>query len=264
MKNIIVITGASSGIGREFALMLDKIENADEIWAVARRADRLCELGKELKTPVKALPLDLSDENGVSEYKKILDDEEVNVKMLVNCAGYGKFNHYENIPPEVNQNMINLNVKAVVGMVDATLPKMRAGGRIINIASCAGFQPIPYINIYAATKAFVLHYSRALSVELKYRGITVTAVCPYWTKTEFFDRAIAKDEKTVIINYGVMYDPKKVVTKALKDAYKGKDVSVYGGVNNFQRALTKLLPHKLVMKVWMGMQKFDGTKDIRK
>ena len=147
MKNIIVITGASSGIGREFSLMLDKIENADEIWAIARRADRLCELGKELKTPVKALPLDLSDENGVSEYKKILDDEEVNVKMLVNCAGYGKFNHYENIPPEVNQNMINLNVKAVVGMVDATLPKIGAGGRIINIASCAGFQPIPYINI---------------------------------------------------------------------------------------------------------------------
>lgn len=102
-----------------------------------------------------------------------------------------------------------------------------------------------------------------MNVELKYKNITATAVCPYWTKTEFFDRAVVKDEKTVIINYGVMYDPKKVVLKAFNDAMKGKDVSVYGGTNNFQRFLTKILPHKLVMKVWCRRQKFNGTPDIR-
>ena len=129
----------------------------------------------------------------------MLEDETPDVKMLVNCSGYGKFDHYENISPEVNQNMIDLNVKAVVGMVDATLPHISKGGKIINIASCAGFQPIPYINIYAATKAFVLSYTRALNVELGYKNITATAVCPYWTKTEFFDRAIVKTEKAVVI-----------------------------------------------------------------
>lgn len=263
MKNVIVITGASSGIGKEFAELLDKKISADEIWAIARRKEKLEELGNILKTPVKPVSLDLSDVSNVKIYKDMLEAEEANVKMLVNCSGYGKFNHYENISPEVNQNMIDLNVKAVVAMTDATLPHMEKGGKIINIASCAAFQPIPYINIYAATKAFVLSYTRALNVELKYKNITATAVCPYWTKTEFFDRAVVKDEKTVIINYGVMYDPKEVVLKAFNDAMKGKDVSVYGGTNNFQRFLTKILPHKLVMKVWCRRQKFNGTPDIR-
>ncbi len=263
MKSIIVITGASSGIGREFAELLDKNVKADEIWAIARRLDRLENLKAILSTPVKPISLDLSDISNIQTYKNMLAEEDADVKMLVNCSGYGKFNHYENVSPEVNQNMIDLNVKAVVAMTDATLPHMKSGSKIINIASCAAFQPIPYINIYAATKAFVLSYTRALNSELHYKGISATAVCPYWTKTEFFDRAVVKDEKTVIINYGVMYDPKKVVAKAYKDAMKGKDVSVYGGVNNFQRILTKLLPHKLVMKIWNKRQKFDGTPDIR-
>lgn len=263
MKNIIVITGASSGIGKEFAVLLDKTVKADEIWAIARRKEKLDELSSILKTPVKSISLDLSCTANVNVYAEILRQENVNVKMLVNCSGYGKFNHYENISPEINQNMIDLNVKAVVAMTDATLPYIGKGGKIINIASCAGFQPIPYINIYAATKAFVLSYTRALNAELKYKGISATAVCPYWTKTEFFDRAVVKDEKTVIINYGVMYDPKKVVLKAYKDAMKGKDISVYGATNNLQKLGAKLLPHKLVMKIWCRRQKFNGTPDIR-
>lgn len=262
MKNIIVITGASSGIGREFAELLDKKEKVDEIWVLARRLDRLEELKNVLSTPVKPISIDLSNVENIKEYKKMLDDEGANVKMLVNCSGFGKFNHYENISDEVNQNMIDLNIKAVVAMTDATLPHIGKGGKIINIASCAAFQPIPYINIYAATKAFVLSYTRALNVELKYKNITATAVCPYWTKTEFFDRAVVKDEKTVIINYGVMYDPKKVVLKAYKDNLKGKDISVYGGKNNIQKFFAKILPHKLVMKIWCGMQKINGTPDI--
>ena len=160
MKKIIVITGASSGIGKEFAVQLDKIGGADEIWAIARRLDRLEELKTILKTPVRPVSLDLSDVKNIETCKKMLEDETPDVKMLVNCSGYGKFDHYENISPEVNQNMIDLNVKAVVGMVDATLPHVSKGGKIINIASYAGFQPIPYINIYAATKAFVLSYTR--------------------------------------------------------------------------------------------------------
>ena len=159
--------------------------------------------------------------------------------------------------------MIDLNCKAVVSACATALPFMSDGSKIINVASCAAFQPIPYINVYAATKAFVLSYSRALNVELKYRKISVTAVCPYWVKTEFFDRAINSEEKTVVINYEVMYDAVKVVKKAIRDAYKNKDMSVYGKINNFQKLGAKILPHKTVMKIWMRRQKFDGTPNVR-
>ena len=200
----------------------------------------------------------------IKTYAEKLEKENPDVVLLANCSGFGKFDHYENISLETNLNMVDLNCKAVVAMVNYTLPFMNKGARIINFASCSAFQPIPYINIYASTKAFLLHFSRALNVELKYRGISVTAVCPFWTKTEFFDRAVNKDKKEVVINYAVIYESAKVVEKAIKDAYKRKDMSVYGGKNNFQRMLVKFFPHKFVMKVWMGQQKFDGTPDIRK
>ena len=140
---------------------------------------------------------------------------------------------------------------------------MKENSKILNVASCAAFQPIPYINCYASTKAFVLSYSRALNQELKYRKIHVLAVTPFWTKTNFFDKAIIKDKKEVVIKYTVMYDAKNVVNKAIKDLYSNKDVSCYGFINNFQKILTKILPHKLVMKIWMNDQKYNGTPNIR-
>ena len=264
MKNIIVVTGASSGMGKDFVKQIEQKEKVDEIWVLARREDRLIELQTEVQTKIVPIAIDLSDMEQIKVYKQRLEEECPNVVILANCSGFGKFDHFENIPLETELNMIDLNVKAVVAMTNYTIPYMSKGGKIINIASCSAFQPIPYINIYASTKAFLLHFSRALNVELKYKGISVTAVCPFWTKTEFFDRAVNKDKKDVVIKYSVIYDSQKVVEKAIKDAYKGKDVSVYGGKNNLQRLLVKSLPHKLVMKIWCNQQKFDGTPDIRK
>lgn len=263
MKEIIVVTGASSGMGRQFVKQIDAKENVDEIWVIARREDRLKALAEEVKTPLKIFALDLSVQGDIEVYAKALEEQKPSVKFLFNCAGYGKFEHIENIPLETHLNMIDLNCKAVVSVCTYTLPYLCDGARIVNVASCAAFQPIPYINVYAASKAFTLSYSRALNVELKYRKISVTAVCPYWVKTEFFERAINPDEKTVVINYGVMYDAEKVVKKALRDAYKRRDVSAYGTVNSSQRLGAKLLPHKLVMKIWCNRQKFNGTPDIR-
>ncbi len=263
MKNIIVITGASSGIGKDFVKQIEQKEKVDEIWVLARREDRLIELSKELHTKIVPIAIDLSNMEQIDVYKQKLEKECPNVVLLANCSGFGKFDHFENIPLETELNMIDLNVKAVVSMTSYTIPYMTRGAKIINIASCSAFQPIPYVNIYASTKAFLLHFSRALNVELKYKGISVTAVCPFWTKTEFFDRAVNKEKKEVVIKYSVIYDSQKVVAKAIKDAYKGKDVSVYGGKNNFQRMLVKMLPHKLVMKIWCNQQKFNGTPDIR-
>ena len=134
---------------------------------------------------------------------------------------------------------------------------MHRGARIINIASVAAFQPIPYINVYAATKAFVLYFSRALNRELKKRGITVTAVCPFWTKTEFFNRAVSAQSDAVVKKYTAMYRPEQIVTRAWRDAKRGKDVSKFGFVARAQAGLCKLLPHSLIMTIWQKQQKLD-------
>lgn len=263
MKEIIIVTGASSGLGREFVRQIEVKEKVDEIWVVARREDRLKELKDAVKTTLKIFALDLSLQTSFDTLKSYLEKEKPSIKILANCAGFGKFEHFENIPLDTHLNMVDLNCKAVVSACSIVLPFMANGAKIINIASCAAFQPIPYINVYAASKAFVLSYSRALNIELKYRDITVTAVCPYWVKTEFFDRAINADEKTVVINYGVMYKADKVIAKAIRDMYRKKDISVYGGINKLQKFAAKILPHKLVMKIWCRRQKFNGTPQIR-
>ena len=133
---------------------------------------------------------------------------------------------------------------------------MPDGSRIAQFASIAGFQPVPYINVYAATKAFVISYSRALNIELKPRKISVTCICPFWTKTAFFDRAVNQQNK-VITYYAVMYDANKVINKAFKDLLKRKEISIYGFIANAQAKLVKILPHKLVMRVWCNQQKFN-------
>ena len=266
MKKVIVVTGASSGMGREFLKQILKKESSvDEVWAIARRENRLLELKEELGDKIIPLKLDLTIEKDLLKYKEKIDKEKPNVIILANCAGFGIFDHSEGVDTGIKLNMIDLNVKAPVALIDYTLPYMESNSKIMNIASCAGFQPIPYINDYAATKAFLVSYSRALNQELKYRNIHVLTVTPYWTKTEFFDRAIDKSKKEVVINYNAMYDPADVMKLAIKDLYNfKKDISCYGFMNKFQRVLTKILPHKLVMKVWTGGQKLDGTPDMRK
>ena len=266
MKKVIVVSGASSGMGKEFLLqILEKEPNVDEVWAIARREDRLLELKREISDKIVPVVLDLTKESDLKKYKEKLEKEKPNIIILGNCAGFGVFDHSENVDTDIKLNMIDLNVKAPVALIDYSLPFMENNSKIMNIASCAGFQPIPYINDYAATKSFLLSYSRALNQELKYKNIHVLAVTPYWTKTEFFDRAIDQDKKKVVINYNAMYDPKDVMTLAIKDLYNPKkDISCYGFVNRFQKVLTKILPHKLVMRVWMNGQKLDGTPNIRK
>ena len=254
MKKIAVITGASSGMGRDFVKQIGEREHFDEIWAIARRLDRLESLSDECDIPIKPISLDLTDEDAFEEYKGLLEAEKPDVALLVNCSGYGKFGRYDDIEMSDKMGMIDLNCKALVMITELTLPYMKAGGHIIELDSLSSFQPVPYIGVYGATKAFVLSYSRSLNRELRPRGIKVCAVCPGWVRTEFFERAKTKNEKAVTY-YNHIWESEDVVRTALRDAYRGKDVSIHGFSVKAQVFLTKLLPHSLVMSIWMKQQR---------
>lgn len=246
---IAVITGASSGIGAEFANYLDKDEKFDEIWVIARRRQRLENI--QARAEVRVLPMDLTDESSFEEYERLLREVKPEVAVLVNAGGFGYFGAFEDGNLEEQLKMIDLNDRALVAMTYITLEYMRRGGRIYNMGSMSAIQPVPYINVYGATKAFVLSFSRALNVELKDRGIQVMAVCPYWVKTEFFDTAVKDD---TVSNFNKFYTPQQVVAKALADMKKGRDVSFCGFGTKMQRIAVKLLPHRLIMKMWCRQQ----------
>ena len=255
MKKIAVITGASSGMGKRFAQRVNEFGTFDEIWLIARHGERLEALRETMPFPARVLALDLTDRTSFGVYEAALAEEPVEIGLLVNASGFGKFAAVADTPLQVNLNMTDLNCQAVVALCQLSIPYMAKGGQIINIASVAAFQPIPYIDIYGASKAFVLSFSRALNRELKGRGIGVMAVCPFWTRTAFFDRAIQPGETPVVKKYAAMYDPEDIVARTWRDAKRGKDVCKYGFVARAQAGLTKLLPHSVVMDVWMHQQK---------
>ncbi|MBR2320748.1 MAG: SDR family NAD(P)-dependent oxidoreductase [Clostridia bacterium] len=256
MKNIAIITGASSGIGKEFFLSLnERKEGLDEIWVIARSADKLEALRTETDVPLRVIPLDLSSATATKELEQVLEAEKPSIQYLICASGFGRFNAIEDDSAEVLENMVDLNCRSIVGTTHAAFPYMAKGGTMILIASVAALQPIPYIATYGATKAFVLSYGRALNKELrKARGARCLCVCPFWTKTAFFDRAYA--EKTIVKKYVVMYKPEQIVKRAWKDLKKKKrDVSIHGVTARGQALLVKLLPHRLVMWIWMKQQK---------
>ena len=256
MKNIAIVTGASSGIGKEFFLSLeDKKNELDEIWVVARNEEKLTQLQSLTSTPLQIFPLDLSQPSSIDVLKNALQEQSPCVRYLICASGFGRFCAVEEDNAETLQNMVDLNCRSIVGLTTAAQPYMQKDSVALLIASVAAFQPIPYIATYAATKSFVLSYGRGWNVELKKScGARCVCVCPFWTKTAFFERAVT--EKQVVKKYVAMYEPKQIVKKAWKDVKKkGKDVSLYGFKAKSQTLLVKLLPHKLVMKVWLGQQK---------
>lgn len=189
MKKIAIITGASTGLGREFVKLIKNKDEIEEIWAIARHEDKLNKLRKQMGKKIKPISMDMSDRTRIEKFGKMLSASDVEVQYLVNNAGYAKFCSYNDLNVKESLNMIDLNIGGVVAMGLVCIPYMPKGSHIINIASQAAFQPLPYQNLYSSTKAFVRNYTRALNVELKDRGITATAVCPGWIKTHLYDRA---------------------------------------------------------------------------
>ena len=253
--NIAVVTGASSGMGREFVLQLSSYVKVDAIWVIARRAEALNALQNQVAVPLKIITLDLAKEENFHTYASVLEQEAPNVKLLVNAAGFGKFGSFEKIPLEDEMRMVDLNCKALLAMTRLTLPYMTAGSHILQLDSLSAFQPVPYITTYGATKAFVLSYCRAMNAELKSKGIRMMAMNPGWVKTEFFNHAFQTNAGEVQY-FDRLYEAKDVVATGLKDLYKTKkDYSVHGLPVRMQVRLVKLLPHRMVMATWLGQQK---------
>ncbi len=248
---IAVVTGASSGIGREFVLALDREYAFDEIWAVARREERLRALSGECRTKIRPVPLDLSREDAAEKLAEEIKKENASLEMLVNGAGFGQFGEFSSLPIKDQLDEIDLNAKSLTAVTYALLPFMPEGSRIVNIASNSSWQPVPYMAVYAATKAYVMSFSRALGMELRERKIGVTAVAPGWIKTEFFDRAV-RDE--TITYYDRFYTARQVADKAMRDIRKKKEVSILGFPVRMQVRLVKLMPVKFVMSVWCRQQ----------
>lgn len=252
MKKIAVITGASSGMGREFVYAIDKDMELDELWVIARREDRLVELQSQVRAKIRPVVLDFLDRSSLDRFKELLENENPTVKVLVNAAGFGLFGTYTEMDMEKQLEIIDLNDRALTGMTYITLPYMPDGAQIYNMGSMSSFQPVPYINVYGASKAYVLSFSKALRVELCKRNIRVMAVCPGWIQTEFFSHAVHDNTVSYFNRY---YGPKEVIEKAVKDMHRNKAVSILGLPERLQVLGVKLLPTRFVLKTWCRQQK---------
>ncbi len=251
---IAIVTGASSGMGKEFVSQLSDYVRVDEIWVIARRENALNALTAPVK--IRPIPLDLCSDGSFAVFAELLEREKPEVALLVNAAGFGKFGAFQGVPLEDDCRMIDLNCKALVRMTRLTLPYMTRGGHILQLDSLSAFQPVPYITTYGATKAFVLSYTRAIAAELKSAGIRVMAMNPGWVKTEFFNHAFTTNSQHEVQYFDRLYEAKDVVATGLHDLYRTKKpLSIHGFPVRMQVRMVKLLPHGLIMKIWMRQQK---------
>lgn len=248
---IAIVTGASSGLGREFVLQLDQSENLDEMWVIARRRERLEELRSAVKTPLRIFALDLTSPDSIQELSDALNSQSPAIRILINAAGFGKIGSYRDIAAIDCSHMIDLNCRAAVMITQISLPFMNRGSRILEICSTAAFQPFPYLNIYSATKAFLYRYTRALRIELLGSGVSATAVCPYWIRdTEFIGTAQKTKDSRYIRHFPLASRRKNVVRMALTDSRLGLAVSTPGIVCFLHRIAAKFIPHTLMMGIW--------------
>lgn len=255
---IAVVTGASSGLGKEYVRVMNKKEkHIDEIWVVARRTELLENLREESSIPVRCFPLDLTEEQSLSVLEKELEHAKPVVRILINAAGFGRIGNYGSVGIRESNLMIGLNCRAAVDLTYLCLPFMERGSRILQICSTAAFQPFQNLNIYAASKAFLYRFSRALRVELFPRGITVTAVCPYWIRdTEFIPVASAAETgKRSVRHFPLSSKVSSVARLSYAAARLGLPVSTPGIVCTLHWIAGKIIPSDLMMGIWAVLRR---------
>lgn len=252
MKKIAIVTGASGGMGQVFVRELAK-ETLDEIWIIGRNEQRLLVLKNEFGERIIPVCKDLTKNEDILSFSDLLKKQNPSVMWLVNNAGIARMAPSKEFSYSEIEQTIDLNCKAPAVLINICIPFMEKGAKILNISSASAFQPVPFINLYAATKAFERSYSRALNAELKSCGITVTAVCPSWVDTDMLSKEINGKK----VRFPGIAAPERVVKKALKDAKKGRDMSICSLYVKCQHLNVKLLPQRLTMKIWLhGIKKY--------
>ena len=240
---IAIITGATGDIGEEFVKAL--LDQVDEIWAVGRSREKLDALNERYGEKIVPLQADLSDEDQVKGLCRRIEAERPEIQYLVNNAGVAKMAPVAQFSPEEISDLMEINMKAATLLCRAAIPCMRKGSYILNVASASAFQPDPYIALYSASKSYLLSFTRSLNVELP--EVTCTAICPGWVDTKM----LVKMSGGKAVKYPGMVTPEKVVRDALRDAKRGKDVSVCSPFYRFMRFYSKITPHKIVMRQWV-------------
>ncbi|WP_055667553.1 SDR family NAD(P)-dependent oxidoreductase [Desnuesiella massiliensis] len=250
-RNYVLITGASSGIGKEIAMLFGK--NDYNLVLTARRNEALLQIKKELSSygiDVKIFSGDLSDIKIIEELKEKIEAWDMKIDILINNAGIGKTDYFLDYDFSKDLEMINLNIMALTYMTKIFAKYMinNGGGKIINVASTGAYQPGPLISVYYATKAYVLSFSEALAFEFKDKGVDIKILCPGATKTEFSNRAGKVDIKNAM-------EAKEVAVFLYKSLNSKSTVLIPGVFNKISIYSSKLLPRKFLSKTVFKIQK---------
>ncbi len=246
---IAIITGASSGLGKEYALQLaENFPEVEAVWLVARRKALLDELAATLPLPSVCVPLDLTSDTDLGLLSRKLEEEKPEVRVLVNCAGCGYLANVAETAPELRSRMCDLNMRAMTLVTRIALPYMPEGGHIVNVSSIASFCPNARMTVYSSTQAYVSSFSLGLREELRDRKISVTAVCSGPMDTEFLDvgeiRGNSKMFKTL-----PYCDPKKVASGSYKAAKKDQAFHTPRAFFKLYRFIAKVTPSTIVVKL---------------
>ncbi|MCO5142666.1 MAG: SDR family NAD(P)-dependent oxidoreductase [Oligoflexia bacterium] len=254
-KRIAIITGASAGLGSEFAKQIENRFFLDEVWLVARRMAPMQEISERfMKAKGILLSLDLTNEGDLLKLKQKIEVESPDIQILVNNAGFGKIGAFSEISLEEQLQMIDLNIRSLTFISHICEKYMNKGSAIIQVASSIGFCPSPYFTVYAATKAYVVSFSDALGYELKNKGIHVMAVCPGPVKTEFFNVAQGTKASGSTIDDEPFNDrlsatADAVVEQALNDLIHKKRYSIYSMIIKIFAYFIPFVPRALAMKI---------------
>ena len=262
MKHTVLITGASAGIGRACAVEFAK--HSHDLVLVARNAAALDALHSELETTygisVRTIPMDLLQPDAPVRLLEEVQKQNLSVDILINNAGYGDFAPFLDSDWEKQRSMVQLNITALMQMtyLFGNAMRKRGQGRIVNLSSVAAFYAGPYMSVYYASKAFVLSFTQAVAEELKGSGVTLTAVCPGPTATNF-DKA-ADMGKSNMFTFRKPQTAESVAQAVYKSCMKGKVICYHSAVTKVSNIATRLLPRSAACKLAM---KINGTPEVQ-
>ena len=246
---IAVITGASSGLGREYAAQLaENFPEVDRVWLIARRKPLLDELAGTLSIKAECLPLDLMDDGDLSALSRKLETEKPEVTLLVNCAGCGYLSNVEDTDLELLTRMTDLNMRALTAVTRIVLPYIGTGGHIINVSSIASFCPNARMTVYSSTKAYVSSFTLGLRDELRGRKISCTAICSGPMATEFLDIGGIKGNSKMFQTLPYC-DPVKVAAGSYRAAKLGRAFYTPRAFFKLYRFLAKIIPSTIMVRL---------------